>query len=242
MKKRVYVMAVMIAVLMSFSNLTVNAQEKAKLNAVSKEKTLEVTLELPVTEKGIDAMAGTLDYDHAKLELTEMKTGDSRLQEPVYNSDNGKFTTVIKSETIKESVNAVQFVFKKKADAAGETIVRVSELTAATAEDTKQMLDAASVTITLGDTTEPSEDENDSKNDSKNDSSTTNKSDSSATGENNSSNSGTTDEERNGKTNTAERKNGVRTGDVADMSVWIAGIAVSAGVLIALRIRKRKIK
>lgn len=56
MKKRVYVMAVMIAVLMSFSNLTVNAQEKVKLNAASKEKTLEVTLELPVTEKGIDAM------------------------------------------------------------------------------------------------------------------------------------------------------------------------------------------
>lgn len=234
MKKRVYVMAVMIAVLMSFSNLTVNAQEKVKLNAASKEKTLEVTLELPVTEKGIDAMAGTLDYDHAKLELTEMKTGDSRLQEPVYNSDNGKFTTVIKSETIKESVNAVQFVFKKKADAAGETIVRVSELTAATAEDTKQMLDAASVTITLGDTTKPSEDKNDSP--------TTDKSDSSATGENNSSNSGTTDEERNRKTDTAERKNGVKTGDVADMSVWIAGIAVSAGVLIALRIRKRKIK
>lgn len=234
MKKRVYVMAVMIAVLMSFSNLTVNAQEKVKLNAASKEKTLEVTLELPVTEKGIDAMAGTLDYDHAKLELTEMKTGDSRLQEPVYNSDNGKFTTVIKSETIKESVNAVQFVFKKKADAAGETIVRVSELTVATAEDTKQMLDAASVTITLGDTTKPSEDKNDSP--------TTDKSDSSATGENNSSNSGTTDEERNRKTDTAERKNGVKTGDVADMSVWIAGIAVSAGVLIALRIRKRKIK
>lgn len=227
-------MAVMIAVLMSFSNLTVNAQEKVKLNAASKEKTLEVTLELPVTEKGIDAMAGTLDYDHAKLELTEMKTGDSRLQEPVYNSDNGKFTTVIKSETIKESVNAVQFVFKKKADAAGETIVRVSELTVATAEDTKQMLDAASVTITLGDTTKPSEDKNDSP--------TTDKSDSSATGENNSSNSGTTDEERNRKTDTAERKNGVKTGDVADMSVWIAGIAVSAGVLIALRIRKRKIK
>ena len=238
MKKRVYVMAVMIAVLMSFSNLTVNAQEKVKLNAASKEKTLEVTLELPVTEKGIDAMAGTLDYDHAKLELTEMKAGDSRLQEPVYNSYNGKFTTVIKSETIKESVNAVQFVFKKKADAAGETIVRVSELTAATAEDTKQMLDAASVTITLGDTTKPSED----KNDSKNDSPTTDKSDSPATGENNSSNSGTTDEERNRKTDTAERKNGVKTGDVADMSVWIAGIAVSAGVLIALRIRKRKIK
>ena len=236
MKKRVYVMAVMIAVLMSFSNLTVNAQEKVKLNAASKEKTLEVTLELPVTEKGIDAMAGTLDYDHAKLELTEMKTGDSGLQEPVYNSDNGKFTTVIKSETIKESVNAVQFVFKKKADATGETIVRVSELTAATAEDTKQMLDAASVTITLGDTTGPSED----KNDSKNDSSTTDKSDSSATGENNSSNSGTTDEERNRKTDTAERKNGVRTGDVADMSVWIAGVLVSVGTLAGMMIRKQK--
>ena len=237
-------MAVMIAVLMSFSNLTVNAQEKVKLNAASKEKTLEVTLELPVTEKGIDAMAGTLDYDHAKLELTEMKAGDSRLQEPVYNSDNGKFTTVIKSETIKESVNAVQFVFKKKADAAGETIVRVSELTAATAEDTKQMLDAASVTITLGDTTKPSED----KNDSKNDSPTTDKSDSPAL---------TaipaihTDISATSPVFTPFFLSAVSVFLFLSSSVVplfdelfspVAGIAVSAGVLIALRIRKRKIK
>ena len=100
------------------------------------------------------------------------------------------------------------------------------------------------MTITMGDTTGPSEDKNDSKddskNDSKNDSPTTDKSDSSATGENNSSNSGTTDEERNRKTDTAERKNGVRTGDVADMSVWIAGVLVSVGTLAGMMIRKQK--
>ena len=77
------------------------------------------------------------------------------------------------------------------------------------------MLDAASVTITLGDTTKPSED----KNDSKNDSPTTDKSDSPATGENNSSNSGTTDEERNRKTDTAERKNAVENRHIS----WYIG-------------------
>jgi len=52
MKKRVYVMAVLIAISMLFGSLPVSAREKAKLDAVSKEKTLEVTLLMPESEKG----------------------------------------------------------------------------------------------------------------------------------------------------------------------------------------------
>ena len=47
MKKRVYVMAVLIAISMLFGSLPVSAREKAKLDAVSKEKTLAVTLLMP---------------------------------------------------------------------------------------------------------------------------------------------------------------------------------------------------
>ena len=93
---------------------------------------------MPESEKGTDAVAGTLDYDHTKLELEEVKTGDPKLQEPVFNGDNGKFTTLIKSETIRQSVHAVKFVFKIKSDATGETTVRVSKLEVADAEDAKQ--------------------------------------------------------------------------------------------------------
>ena len=107
-------MAVLIAISMLFGSLPVSAREKAKLDAVSKEKTLEVTLLMPESEKGTDAVAGTLDYDHTKLELEEVKMGDPKLQEPVFNGDNGKFTTLIKSETIRQSVHAVKFVFNYK--------------------------------------------------------------------------------------------------------------------------------
>ena len=234
MKKRVYVMAVLIAISMLFGSLPVSAREKAKLDAVSKEKTLEVTLLMPESEKGTDAVAGTLDYDHTKLELEEVKTGDPKLQEPVFNGDNGKFTTLIKSETIRQSVHAVKFVFKIKSDATGETTVRVSKLEVADAEDAKQTYEDVSVKAVLGDKQKPSED--------KDDSSTTDKGYSSTAGKNDSTSSGSANGGEKGKTDTAAGKAGARTGDMAATPVWIAGIAVSAGVLIALRIRKRKIK
>ena len=179
MKKRIYVMAVVTAVSMLFGSLTVSAKEKAKLDAVSKEKTLEITLVMPDSEKGTDAVAGTLDYDHTKLELEEVKTGDPRLQDPVFNSDNGKFTTLIKSESIRQSVHAVKFVFKMKSDVTGETTVRVSELAVADAEDVKQMYDNVSVKAVLGDKQKPSEDKGDSSTPDKGDSSTPDKGDSS---------------------------------------------------------------
>ena len=227
-------MAVLIAISMLFGSLPVSAREKAKLDAVSKEKTLEVTLLMPESEKGTDAVAGTLDYDHTKLELEEVKTGDPKLQEPVFNGDNGKFTTLIKSETIRQSVHAVKFVFKIKSDATGETTVRVSKLEVADAEDAKQTYEDVSVKAVLGDKQKPSED--------KDDSSTTDKGDSSTAGKNDSTSSGSANGGEKGKTDTAAGKAGARTGDMAATPVWIAAIAVSAGVLIALRIRKRKIK
>ena len=227
-------MAVLIAISMLFGSLPVSAREKAKLDAVSKEKTLEVTLLMPESEKGTDAVAGTLDYDHTKLELEEVKTGDPKLQEPVFNGDNGKFTTLIKSETIRQSVHAVKFVFKIKSDATGETTVRVSKLEVADAEDVKQTYEDVSVKAVLGDKQKPSED--------KDDSSTTDKGDSSTAGKNDSTSSGSANGGEKGKTDTAAGKAGARTGDMAATPVWIAGIAVSAGVLTALRIRKRKIR
>lgn len=242
MKKRVYVMAVLIAISMLFGSLPVSAREKAKLDAVSKEKTLEVTLVMPESEKGTDAVAGTLDYDHTKLELEEVKTGDPKLQEPVFNGDNGKFTTLIKSETIRQSVHAVKLVFKIKSDATGETTVRVSKLEVADAEDVKQTYEDVSVKAVLGDKQKPSEDKDDSSTTDKDNSSTADKGDSSTAGKNDSTSSGSANGGEKGKTDTAAGKAGARTGDMAATPVWIAGIAVSAGVLIALRIRKRKIK
>ena len=213
-------MAVLIAISMLFGSLPVSAREKAKLDAVSKEKTLEVTLLMPESEKGTDAVAGTLDYDHTKLELEEVKTGDPKLQEPVFNGDNGKFTTLIKSETIRQSVHAVKFVFKIKSDATGETTVRVSKLEVADAEDAKQTYEDVSVKAVLGDKQKPSEDKDDSSTTDKDNSSTTDKDnsstadkgDSSTAGKNDSTSSGSANGGEKGKTDTAAGKAGARTG------------------------------
>lgn len=137
---------------------------------------------MPDSEKGTDAVAETLDYDHTKLELEEVKMGDPKLQEPVFNGDNGKFTTLIKSETIRQSVHAVKFVFKIKSDATGETTVRVSKLEVADAEDIKQTYEDVSVKAVLGDKQKPSEDKDDSSTTDKGDSSTAGKNDSTSSG------------------------------------------------------------
>ena len=152
----------------------------------------------------------------------------------------------------------MKFVFKIKSDATGETTVRVSKLEVADAEDAKQTYEDVSVKAVLGDKQKPSEDKDDSSTTDKDNSSTTDKDNSSTTdkdnsstadkgdsstaGKNDSTSSGSANGGEKGKTDTAAGKAGARTGDMAATPVWIAGIAVSAGVLIALRIRKRKIK
>lgn len=126
----------------------------------------------------------------------------------------------------------------------------MSKLEVADAEDAKQTYEDVSVKAVLGDKQKPSEDKDDSSTTDKDNSSTTDKDnsstadkgDSSTAGKNDSTSSGSANGGEKGKTDTAAGKAGARTGDMAATPVWIAGIAVSAGVLIALRIRKRKIK
>ena len=49
------------------------ALDKPHLNLNEKEDSVEVTLNLPKVENGLDAFSGKIDYDQNKLELVKVK-------------------------------------------------------------------------------------------------------------------------------------------------------------------------
>ena len=104
------------------------ALDKPHLNLNEKEDSVEVTLNLPKVENGLDAFSGKIDYDQNKLELVKVKQVSKKLKTPEYNEKNGKFILLINSKTINESVDAVCFTFKVKKNVTGDTTVKVTKL------------------------------------------------------------------------------------------------------------------
>ena len=161
------------------------ALDKPHLNLNEKEDSVEVTLNLPKVENGLDAFSGKIDYDQNKLELVKVKQVSKKLKTPEYNDNNGKFILLINSKTINESVDAVCFTFKVKKNVKGDTTVKVTELTGATSKNQKINLDDVQTVFTTdkkennsntgnGSNSSNTSKDNDSKNDT-NKSDTTNK-------------------------------------------------------------------
>ena len=145
---------------------------------------MEITLNLPKVENGLDAFSGKIDYDQNKLELVKVKQVSKKLKTPEYNENNGKFILLINSKTINESVDAVCFTFKVKENIKGDTTVKVTELTGATSKNQKINLDDVQTVFTTdkkennsntgnGSNSSNTSKDNDSKNDT-NKSNTTN--------------------------------------------------------------------
>lgn len=147
MKIKKYILALIVSLMLTSTSLVLSAQDGASLSATLNNNQLEVTFVLPKTEKGVDALAGTLDYDVNKLELVDVVSADSRLKEPLFNNENGKFTSLIKSKTIDDSINAIKFTFKLKSENVDGMTISINSIDLACEDDTKLSLDSASVTI-----------------------------------------------------------------------------------------------
>ena len=140
--KRKIISVITTFVLILYSHFSmIYALDKPTLNLNEKEDSVEVTLNLPKVENGLDAVSGKIDYDQNKLELVKVKQVSKKLKTPQYNETNGKFILLINSKTINESVDAVCFTFKIKENDVGDTTVKVTELTGATSKDQKITLD-----------------------------------------------------------------------------------------------------
>lgn len=147
--KRKIISAITAFVLILSSHFSmIYALDKPHLNLNEKEDSVEVTLNLPKVENGLDAFSGKIDYDQNKLELVKVKQVSKKLKTPEYNENNGKFILLINSKTINESVDAVCFTFKVKENVKGDTTVKVTELIGATSKNQKINLDDVQTVFT----------------------------------------------------------------------------------------------
>ena len=147
--KRKIISAITAFVLILSSHFSmIYALDKPHLNLNEKEDSVEVTLNLPKVENGLDAFSGKIDYDQNKLELVKVKQVSKKLKTPEYNENNGKFILLINSKTINESVDAVCFTFKVKENVKGDTTVKVTELIGATSKNQKVNLDDVQTVFT----------------------------------------------------------------------------------------------
>ncbi len=147
--KRKIISAITAFVLILSSHFSmIYALDKPHLNLNEKEDSLEITLNLPKVENGLDAFSGKIDYDQNKLELVKVKQVSKKLKAPEYNENNGKFILLINSKTINESVDAVCFTFKVKENVKGDTTVKVTELIGATSKNQKINLDDVQTVFT----------------------------------------------------------------------------------------------
>lgn len=184
MKREIISVITTFVLILSSHFSMIYALDKPRLNLNEKEDSLEITLNLPKVENGLDAFSGKIDYDQNKLELVKVKQVSKKLKTPEYNENNGKFILLINSKTINESVDAVCFTFKVKENIKGDTTVKVTELTGATSKNQKINLDDVQTVFTTdkkennsntgnGSNSSNTSKDNDSKNDT-NKSNTTN--------------------------------------------------------------------
>ena len=185
MKRKIISVITTFVLILSSHFSMIYALDKPHLNLNEKKDSVEVTLNLPKVENGLDAFSGKIDYDQNKLELVKVKQVSKKLKTPQYSENNGKFILLINSKTINESVDAVCFTFKVKKNVKGDTTVKVTELTGATSKNQKINLDDVQTVFTTdkkennsntgnGSNSSNTSKDNDSKNDT-NKSDTTNK-------------------------------------------------------------------
>ena len=148
MKRKIISVITTFVLILSSHFSMIYALDKPHLNLNEKEDSVEVTLNLPKVENGLDAFSGKIDYDQNKLELVKVKQVSKKLKTPEYNEKNGKFILLINSKTINESVDAVCFTFKVKKNVTGDTTVKVTKLTGSTSKNQKINLDDVQTVFT----------------------------------------------------------------------------------------------
>ena len=149
MSKKIFLGIVILLLL--FGHIVSNASNNIKItiNAEQKDKIITVTVKTPKIDEGIDALAGKIEYDNSKLKLIEAKSANSNLQEPSINLDNGKFTILIKSNSLTTSTDIIKFSFKIKYNVTGKTEIKISQLTGATSNDKKVVFADSSTDIII---------------------------------------------------------------------------------------------
>lgn len=149
MKKKIFLVIIIWLLLFKclISYASDNVTTTIKKN--QEDKNITVTLKVEKIREGLDALSGKIEYDDSKLEFIEAKSANSNLQEPSFNINNGKFTILIKSNSIKTPADIIQFSFKIKENITGNTEIKILQLTGATENDKKIILEDSVANINI---------------------------------------------------------------------------------------------
>lgn len=160
-----------IIVVLIFYSINVKALSNIDTTLTSSvnDKNVIVTLNVKKANEGIDALTGKIEYDASKLEFVEVKSANNKLKEPLYNENNGKFTILIKSDSVITPSDIVTFKFKIKNNIKGSTEIKIKQITAATSSDKKINLNDNSTIINISNTIVGNNDSKNNKTDGEND-------------------------------------------------------------------------
>lgn len=160
-----------IIVVLIFYSINVKALSNIDTTLTSSvnDKNVIVTLNVKKANEGIDALTGKIEYDATKLEFVEVKSANNKLKEPLYNENNGKFTILIKSDSVITPSDIVTFKFKIKNNIKGSTEIKIKQITAATSSDKKINLNDNSTIINISNTIVGNNDSKNNKTDREND-------------------------------------------------------------------------
>lgn len=160
-----------IIVVLIFYSINVKALSNIDTTLTSSvnDKNVIVTLNVKKANEGIDALTGKIEYDASKLEFVEVKSANNKLKEPLYNENNGKFTILIKSDSVITPSDIVTFKFKIKNNIKGSTEIKIKQITAATSSDKKINLNDNSTIINISNTIVGNNDSKNNKIDGEND-------------------------------------------------------------------------
>lgn len=150
-------------------NVKALSNVETTLNTSVNDKNVIVTLNVKKTNEGIDALTGKIEYDASKLVFVEAKSANNNLKEPLYNEKNGKFTILIKSDSVITPSDIVTFKFKIKNNNKDNTEIKITQMSAATSSDKKIYLNDSKAIININNTIIDNNGNTNNKDDGKND-------------------------------------------------------------------------
>lgn len=171
MKKRLYVMAIIITLLVSALIVNVQAAELSckasmKLNTENVEKGKNVIITLDVSDinagkKGINSLKGNLEFDDKVFEeISDDAIEGSNDWNATYSEDSGKLT-LLKTSFVKDDEDVCQITLKVKSKAtAKKGTVEFKNIEVSNSEDEPIKVEDISLDVEIG----SEEDDNENKN------------------------------------------------------------------------------
>lgn len=148
-KKLITSMVIILVMMMTVINSVIATKYAMNLSIKVREQMVTVTLVIKDPGNGIDAIQGQLIYDQEKLEFVEMKRVNHNWKDPDYAPSTGKFTILMKEQSIKQNSDVIEITFQLKEGMRGKADVQMTNLVISSADDERIDLPDAETSVVV---------------------------------------------------------------------------------------------